>query len=159
MKICDIPGVHYFGLCRKHHRDGTLRKTTTDYVVLISRIALGIIAAITSLVLFVPFFVGGIGWALHKLHDPSLHSHYHHHHHDPFSVAGCGEYMQTISGMEFSPEANLVANLAITICHIDHHPIVFVPYSALSIGMWVGQLIDKPLTNAFSWLKEVVPVA
>lgn len=158
MKICDIPGVHYFGICRKeHHHHHPRLKTPADYLVLISRIALGIIAAITSLTLFLPFFVGGIGWALHQLHHPA--SHAHHHHHDPFSVSGCGEYMQTISGMEFSPEASLIVNLSITICHIDHHPTVFVPYSAVSVGMWVGQLLDKPLTNLFSYFPSTASVA
>jgi hypothetical protein len=115
----------------------------------ISRIALGVIAMITSATLFIPWLGIGVVWGLYEHHNQTKSCSHQH------GFAGCGQgFMERMAGTPFRPELSLIANLAVTICHIDHHPTIFVPYSGFALGMWMGQLVDAPLTQAYRWIQK-----
>lgn len=147
MRVGDFPLMDRLGFAKTESKYSA--SDLTYYLDVITRIALGIIAAITSLELFVPSFVIGIGVGFYHHHN----SDHHHHHHR----IGCGQgFMEWMAEMHFPNELSLLANLGVTICHIDHHPVVFVPYCAVALGMWIGQLIDDPISNSVKWIKRQV---
>lgn len=125
------------------------RKEFIATLDIVSRIALAVIATITSATMFGSTLCVGILWGLYEHHtQPDSCSHDH-------AFAGCGQgFMERMAGMHFRPELSIFANLAVTICHIDHHPIVFVPYCGIALGMWIGQLAYSPLHQAVRWIQH-----
>lgn len=173
LRICDVPLLNRLCYCEQkvatpivetpkkteveacHHPSKACHKAATPNRDLINimnqvtRIALAIIAVMTSATLFFPvFFIGmALGW-YHHHYSPSVEQG-----HGP-EILGCGQgFMESMADMHFPAEISLLANLGVTICHIDHHPLVFVPYAALAVGMWAGQLIDTPITKAINWMR------
>ncbi len=129
-------------------RHATPSKALAHYLNMITRIALGAIAVMTSVTLFVPFFLLGVGIGLYHTHFAETAPCY------KSEIAGCGQgFMENMANMHFPIEISLLANLGITVCHLDHHPTVFVPYTAIALGMWTGQLLDAPVTKACHWFR------
>jgi len=116
------------------------KKSTSDRLLLvaekISAVALGAFSAYTNIQLFVPFFLVGIALGIHTFlkreashvgHVPSI---------------GCSQgFMEQLTGIKLPTALSLAANIAITICHIDHHETVFVPIVAISLGAWAGKMM------------------
>ncbi len=123
--------------------------TFVQILDMVTRVALGVLAATTAPLLFAPVFVAGVAWgAYHNHHYGHMHTHAPH-------PSGCGQgFMESMAGMHFPHEISLLANLGITICHVDHHPEVFVPYCAVAVGMWAGQLIDKQISNIVKMIPQ-----
>jgi len=122
---------------------------------IVTRLVLGILAAKTAPALFIPCAVAGVVWGL-------SHAVQHGHHHGGSAIhpSGCGQgFMESVAGMHFPPELTVIANLGITLCHLDHHPEVFVPYCAVAVGMWTGQLIAAPLSKSVNWLNHQMGMA
>lgn len=112
----------------------------TYYLDLITRVALGAIAALTSPPLFIPSFLVGVGVGFYHHYQNGQSNHHHR--------IGCGQgFMEWMAEMHFPSHLSLIANLGVTICHIDHHPVVFVPYCGLALGMWAGKMVERPLSN------------
>ncbi len=148
MLICQLPGVRFLPFCHKKPKQ---HYTLTNVLMLISRVALGILAAVASPALFVPAFATGVAWGLYRhYHPPSVHGH--HHHSDPAAAIGCGEFFQSIAGTEFPIEFSILTSLAVTVCHIDHHPFVFVPYCSIALALYVVKESIPQITRAVSWL-------
>jgi hypothetical protein len=129
----------------KHHHAS---RELVYYLNMITRLALGTIAAYTSALLFLPsFFIGMVLGMRHHHYSNRMTAHEHGH-----EIVGCGQgFMESMADMHFPDEISLLANLGVTICHLDHHPLVFVPYAGVAVGMWAGQLLDKQLTHFFRW--------
>lgn len=147
MRIGDFQLLNCIGLTKK--KEVKPESNFTYCLDVITRVALAVIAVMTDATLFVPSFVVGVGVGLYNHHYYAEH----HHHHR----IGCGQgFMEWMAEMHFPAELSLFANLGVTICHIDHHPIVFVPYCAVALGMWCGKLLDAPLTNSCRWVQAKI---
>jgi hypothetical protein len=101
----------------------------------ISAIALGIFSAYTNLKLFVPFFLAGVAIGIYSYNqdkDPCKKTH-------PTSSCAHG-LIEQLTGVKLPRVVSLIANIAVTVCHIDHHATVFVPVVGVSLGAWIGKL-------------------
>jgi hypothetical protein len=99
-----------------------------------SAIALGIFSAYTNLKLFIPVFLLGISLGIYNYFE-GINKHTH-----SSSTSSCSQgFMEQLTGIKLPAPLSLIANIAITVCHIDHHDTVFVPIVAASIGAWTGQ--------------------
>lgn len=120
-----------------HHLDAGKSKSTRIMEVLekISAIALGVFSAFTDLKLFAPFFLIGaaIGVYSYFKQDKCCHEST-----SPASACSQG-FLEHLTGVKLPAPISLAANIAVTICHIDHHATVFVPIVGLSVGNWVGK--------------------
>lgn len=100
----------------------------------ISAVALGAFSAYVSWKLFVPFFFAGVAIGIYSyLRDKNSCQHSH-----PVSSCAHG-FLEQLTGVKLPAPISLAANVAVTICHIDHHGIVFVPIVGISLGAWVGK--------------------
>lgn len=146
-RLCNFPGASCLPFCGT--KVPTAYESMMDLMNIITRVVLGILAAKTSPALFIPCMALGVFWGVsHTMAHGNVHSHH------AIHPSGCGQgFMESVAGMHFPMELTVLANLGITICHLDHHPEVFVPYCAVAVGMWTGQLIAKPLTQSVRWLQ------
>jgi hypothetical protein len=46
--------------------------------------------------------------------------------------------IDNLTQTQLHPIINLIFGAAVTVCHIDHHPTIFVPIVGFSLGAWVG---------------------
>ena len=111
----------------------------------VSAMVLTILAAITNISLFVPFFLIGCAYGVYtECTDPSGSS-------CVSSGGGCSQgFLEEITGIRLPKPVSLIANTAITYCHIEHHSDVFVPLVGIISGMKMGKECHKVLT----WLQE-----
>lgn len=100
----------------------------------VSAIAMGIIAAMTDLKLFVPFFLVGCAIGFYQYATEPEHRR-----HGGITSSCSQGFIEGLTGVKLPPLVSLVANIAVTVCHIDHHSDVFVPVVGVSIGAWVGK--------------------
>ena len=99
----------------------------------VSVLALGILSAMADIKLFIPFFLCGLGYGIYcAINNENAGPHQ--------SGSACSQgFLEQITGIRLPRPVSLIANVAITACHIDHHSSVFVPITALSFGAWVGK--------------------
>jgi hypothetical protein len=50
-------------------------------------------------------------------------------------------FIEQLTKVKLPPLASLIANLAVTWCHIHCHPRFFVPIVGGSLGAWAGQRV------------------
>lgn len=110
----------------------------------ISAIAIGIFSAYVNWKLFVSFFFAGVCIELYN-HIQGGASCDH-----PRPVSSCAHgLLEQQTGINLPPLISLAANVAITICHIDHHETVFVPITGISLGMWVEKTVSHCVNVAY----------
>lgn len=136
MKPCD--NISHIS---SHHEIecGSLKKRSKADLLIniiekISAVVLGVFSAYTCWKLFVPFFFLGCGIGIYtfiKAKKSCDHSH-------PVSACANG-FLEQLTGVKLPKIASLAANIAVTICHIDHHAVVFVPVVGVSLGAWIGK--------------------
>ena len=99
----------------------------------VSVLALGILSAMADIKLFIPFFLCGLGYGIYSaINNENAGPHQ--------AASACSQgFLEQITGIRLPRPVSLIANVAITACHIDHHSSVFVPITALSFGAWVGK--------------------
>ena len=128
----------------------TAYESMMELLNIVTRVALGILAAKAAPALFAPCVLVGVAWGLNYSVQYGDH-----HSHAAIHPSGCGQgFMESVAGMHFPPELTVIANLGITLCHLDHHPAVFVPYCAVAVGMWMGQQAAAPFTKSVQWLNQ-----
>jgi len=117
-----------------HYKEKSTFGMVINAIERISAIALGIFSAYVSWKLFVPFFFIGICIEIYSYvqnEKPCGHTHL---------VSSCAHgLLEQLTGVKLPPIVSLAANIAVTVCHIDHHSIVFVPIIGISIGAWLGK--------------------
>jgi len=100
----------------------------------ISVLALGVLSAMADFKLFLPFFIAGLGYGIYSaVTNQNGASH-------QIGSACSQGFLEQITGIGLPRPVSLLANVAITACHIDHHSSVFVPVTALSFGAWIGKI-------------------
>ncbi len=101
----------------------------------ISAVALGVFSAYTCLELFVPAFFFGVCVGIYSyIQDEKSCNHGH-------SGSSCAQgLLEQLTGVKLPRTVSLAANIAVTVCHIDHHATVFVPVTGVSLGAWVGKM-------------------
>lgn len=100
----------------------------------VSAVALGIFSAYCNWQLFLPFFAVGLAIGVYtyiKNEKAGKHTH-------PGSSCAHG-LIEQLTGVELPKPISLAANIAVTVCHIDHHSSVFIPIVGVSLGAWVGK--------------------
>ena len=133
---------------RHKHQEDSMEKAFR-LVAKVSALALGVLAAITDLGLFIPAFALGtvIGVATYQ---KSVHSHKHSHFHGHSSDGGCSHgFMEKYLEIKVPESVGFVAAAAVFAVHIDHHPEVFVPIVGVSVGIWAGNLVAPSLIAGF----------
>lgn len=130
-RLLDNHTDHKIHSCHKEE------KTKIDCVISvlekISAVALGIFSAYVDLKLFIPFFFAGVCIGIYSYVQDSKTCHSH-----PVSACAHG-LLEQLTGTKLPPLVSLIANLAVTVCHIDHHAVVFVPIIGISLGNWLGK--------------------
>jgi hypothetical protein len=119
---------------------------TMNILEKVSAVALGAFSLYTSWKLFTPFFAIGLAIGAYNYFQNRKTCH----HQAPGSACSQG-FLEQLTGVKLPAPISLVANIAITVCHIDHHAIVFVPIIGLSMGAWVGKMSLE--CGAFAWNK------
>lgn len=118
---------HTIGPTRDHVCDHNKPHPYTTMFMKVTAIALGAFAAYVEWKLFVASILVGIPlgffWAIKGHHCPQ---------------ASCSGVIDNLTQTQLPPVINVIFGAAITICHLDHHPTVFVPLVGLSLGAWVG---------------------
>ncbi len=57
--------------------------------------------------------------------------------------ASCSQgVFEQLSGVKLPKIIELIASVAVVLCHIDHHPTVFIPISGLYFGARLGKAIS-----------------
>lgn len=136
LSVSHPPSFFEVGSSHCHNKEKPSSNLFMNVLEKISAIALGIFSAFTSLELFIPFFFVGvcIGFYSYMQEKESCeHSH-------PVSSCANG-FLEQLTGVKLPPIISLAANIAVTICHIDHHATVFVPVVGISVGTWIGKTI------------------
>jgi hypothetical protein len=124
------PDAHHCHDCREPESS-----TFLEVLGKVCMVALTAFAAWTNFLYFVPFFLLGIGIGI-----------YNHFHESPANAQGrlvspCSQgFLEQLSGVRLPALVALVANVATTVCHIDHHDTVFVPIVGVSVGAWAGKM-------------------
>jgi len=117
-----------------------------------SAIALGIFSAYISWQLFVPFFFAGvcIGIYGNRQNENSCHN--------SASASSCAQgLLEQLTGVKLPRIVSIATNLAITICHIEHHSVVFVPVIAISLGAWAGNMQAHYGLPAWKKISSFIP--
>jgi hypothetical protein len=121
--------------CNKHTVTLTHFDTLLPMIEKVTAIGLGILSAYTNIQLFVPYFIGGaaIGVFSYLQNRQAV---------DITHQSSSCAYglIEQLTQVKLPPIVSLAANVAVTVCHIDHHETVFVPVIALSLGAWVGKM-------------------
>lgn len=113
----------------------------------ISAVALGAFSAYTNWKLFVPFFFAGVCIGVYSSMQDKKANHIH-----PGSSCAHG-LLEQLTGVKLPPIISLAANIAVTVCHIDHHADVFVPIIGISLGSWLGKSVSDPMGFIFTHVK------
>lgn len=100
----------------------------------ISAIALGAFSLYTNRQLFVPFFLAGVCIGIYSYTKDKKSCHKYH----PVSSCAHG-LLEELTGVKLPSIISTIANIAVTVCHIDHHATVFVPIVGVSLGNWIGK--------------------
>lgn len=119
-----------------HHQENSTFDVLINIIEKISAIVLGIFSAYVCLELFIPFFFIGIAIGIYSYtQDKKSCDHTH-----PGSSCAHG-LLEQLTGVKLPKIVSLGANLAVTVCHIDHHAAVFVPVVGISLGAWIGKMV------------------
>lgn len=140
--------------CKTEHSCFANKKFRLVMAILekISLIALAVFAAYTAPELFFPFFGFGV------LLGAYLHWGEKKEHHDHDHGGGCSQgFIEQLTGVKLPAPLGLAANVAITVCHIDHHASVFVPLIGLNSGMWIGKLFGEYIPYYYRKFTAVNP--
>lgn len=114
----------------------------------ISAIALGVFSAYKSMKLFIPFFFVGIAIGLYNFAKDKRECGY------TQPVSSCSQsFLENLTGVKQPPVISLAANIAVTVCHIDHHQSVFVPIIGLTLGTWLGKSLSDCGDLSFKKIK------
>lgn len=98
---------------------------------------LAALAAYTNFSLFAPFLLLGTAIGIHQ-----------HRYGEQEAVnnrngVSCSQgFLEQLTRVKLPPLASLGVNLAITLCHLEHHSRIFVPIIGLSIGAQLGQKVS-----------------
>lgn len=100
----------------------------------ISAVALGVFSAYICLELFVPYFFAGVCIGIYSyIQNEKACDHAH-------AGSSCAYgLLEQLTGVKLPRIVSLIANVAVTVCHIDHHATVFVPITGVSLGAWLGK--------------------
>jgi len=100
----------------------------------ISAVALGALSFYINWPLFVQFFAAGVAIGIYSgikeqnkggAVRPS---------------ASCTQgLLEQLTGVRLPAPVGLAVNVAVTVCHLDHHAKVFVPIVGISLGAWAGK--------------------
>jgi hypothetical protein len=108
----------------------------------ISAIALGIFSAYINVQVFVPFFLAGASIGAYGYTQDSKSCQ------DSVAGSSCAHgLIEQLTQVKLPRVVSLIANVAVTVCHIDHHESVFVPIIAISMGNWIGKVAMISLHN------------
>ncbi|HRD56380.1 MAG TPA: hypothetical protein PLC42_08300 [Parachlamydiaceae bacterium] len=117
-----------------HHKTSSVYEKVFEVLEKVSALALGIFSAYVSWKLFLPSFFAGISIGIYlylKDKDSCLAKH---------ASSSCANgLLEQLTGVKLPSAVSLAANLAVTVCHIDHHANVFVPVIGVSVGAWLGK--------------------
>ena len=121
--------------CASHSLSSSRSDRLFHLLEKVSAIALGVFSAYASMELFLPFFLIGTAIGLYQyFYTPAadrLASH---------RASTCSQgLLEQLTGAKLPPMASLIANVAVTWCHIEHHTEIFVPVVGVSLGAWAGQ--------------------
>jgi len=137
----------------KHHH-APLKLTTSDKIWWIaekvSMVAIAVFAAVTDPILFAASFSLGLVIGLFdRQHDKAAVHHGH---------AACAHsFLEDLTGVKMPAPLGFIANVAVLVAHIDHHPTVFTPLVGVIMGLWAGKMLAPaiaPVVDMYS--KDVV---
>lgn len=100
----------------------------------ISAIALGALSAYINWQLYVPFFAVGVAIGIYSYFKDKKAC--------PLRRPGssCTQgLLEQLTGVKLPAPVGLAVNIAVTVCHLDHHSSVFVPIVGVSLGAWAGK--------------------
>lgn len=110
--------------------------TLTSIIEKISAVALGIFAAYMDWELFVPFFFAGACIGVYSCPQNKTPCN------PSFPVSSCtNSLLEQLTGVKLPPIIALVINIAVTVCHIEHHTAIYVPIIGISLGAWGFRLV------------------
>lgn len=115
------------------HQSTPVMDTVMFVLEKISLIALGIFTAYKNINLFLPYMAAGLvlgfySFFVDKNSSSSAHG------------SACSQgFLEHLTGVKLPAPISLLADVAITLCHIDHHASVFVPIAAGLFGAWAGK--------------------
>ena len=135
-----MAAIHdHIACCAAPHRNQSSHDRLLFTLEKASAVALGIFSALASMELFLAFFLVGTAVGLYQ----SYYSNASERTASQSAVACSQGLLEQLTGAKLPPLVSLVANLAITWCHIDHHTSVFVPVVGVSLGAWAGQTMGR----------------
>lgn len=105
----------------------------------VSAVGLGVFSLLASPTLFLPFFAGGAILGFCQTPEQSHPAECEH----GRGPSCSGGFLEQITHVKSPALVALVANVAVTYCHIEHHTRVFVPIVAVTLGMAAGQMLRK----------------
>lgn len=106
---------------------------------IISAVALAAFSAYKQIKLFVPAFLVGMVMGIYSQASAD-HCNDCHNKEKKNPGSSCAlSLLEQLTGARLPVPVSIGANIAITVCHIDHHATVFVPVVGVSIGAWVGK--------------------
>jgi hypothetical protein len=125
-----ISGAH--STCHSHQvkEESPLFKLS----ITITRVALAAISFLVDPYLFTVFatagFLLGVYKAIRKEGQEAANG----------SIKGCSnDFLEKMANATFPPEFSFFVGAMMFACHIEHHPIVFVPLMAGATGYWIGK--------------------
>ncbi len=125
--------LHGCNHCHDHDKEKP-KHVVLIIIEKVSAIALIAFSAYISWKLFLPWFFAGVAIGIYT-HDKKLG----HHNHSGSSCAS--GILEQLTGVKLPPLISAGANIAVTICHVEHHKSVFVPVIAIMGGNWVGRMV------------------
>lgn len=131
----NISNIHFHpGTEGCHQKEKSKFDILINVIEKISAIALGVFSAYVNWKLFVPYFFVGVCIGIYSYTQDNASCS------RPHPVSSCAHgLLEQLTGVKLPPVISLVANIAITVCHIDHHSTVFVPIIGISLGAWLGK--------------------
>lgn len=128
------------GSCSVHKSCGDHKETKSTLLkvaILITRVALAALAIMTDAYLFLSFFSVGLGLGVYRALTGTK---------TPYqgSLKGCSnDLLEEMADVKFPDGFSLAISSLTFACHIEHHPLVFVPLIAAATGYWAGhQVVD-----------------
>lgn len=118
-----------------HHNEKSTCDILMSVVDKILAIAIGIFAAYKKLQLFLPFLFFGICIGIYSyIQNKESCEHTH-------SPSSCAHgLIEQLTGVKLPLLISRAADITVTVCHIDHHAIAFVPIIGISLGKWIGEM-------------------
>ncbi|MCE5294023.1 MAG: hypothetical protein LLF94_05360 [Chlamydiales bacterium] len=141
-----VSTTHVHSHACQHHTPSTYDTAITGFEK-VSAVALGVFSAYVNAKRFIPFFALGLAIGVYSaLQDPNGVP-------QNISSSSCAHgLIEQLTQVKLPRMVALIANIAVTICHIDHHDTVFVPITAISLGNWAGKIATCKLINEFACL-------